>query len=868
MGPSDPILTVAQMRAAEQALIDGGESIESLMERAGVGAADWVWRIAGGRPITLLCGPGNNGGDGYVIARELARRGARISVIAPLEPATEAAIEARRSFGELAVERGQGGVLVDCLFGSGLTRPLSPEFHALLSAEAERHAVRIAVDLPSGIDADSGKPLNEGLPRFDATLALGAWKFAHWLMPAMAAMGDRRLVPLGIGPVEAAAGLLQPARLRAPAVYAHKYTRGLVLVVAGPMAGAAWLASEAAMRAGAGTVRLAAPDTYPGGSPDVVLKPQPLPELLADERTGAVLVGPGLGRDKIARGKLREVLAANRPTVADADALILLDPKALAKFSAPLILTPHEGEFAHLVKSFGIKAAGKAAQTQALAKATGAVVIAKGPDTVIAAPDGRTVLAPSASSWLSVAGSGDVLAGVVASRLSTGAKPFSAACEAAWLHGEAARIAGQAFTASELAERVAEAYAAACGSGLRGGAVKDSEEVVRVAARGDGVTASGRHVPLAAPGDRLLADGTLAPGPHHAQPPCHHFGRCGGCQLQHLDEEAQAVFVRDRVLNAAEGLGLVPEKTASVHLSPPNTRRRATLRAVNGGGRPLIGFNEAGSHRVVDIRECHVLAPELFALIEPLRALLAPRRDRYGFEITLALTDQGVDCAIEGFELSGLEQTEAMLDFCREQQLARLTLDQGFGPEVFWEPELVTISLSGVKVDFPAGAFRQASADGEAALIMAAQDWLGDCARVADLFAGLGAFAFALAGTSRVVAAEAVRNTHLACRAAAGRARIQVEALHRDLFRNPLRVEELRGFDGVVLDPPRAGAREQVIQLAASRVPRIAYVSCNPSSWARDGRILVDAGYRLAEVRPVGQFLWSTHVELASLFVR
>jgi 23S rRNA (uracil1939-C5)-methyltransferase len=139
---------------------------------------------------------------------------------------------------------------------------------------------------------------------------------------------------------------------------------------------------------------------------------------------------------------------------------------------------------------------------------------------------------------------------------------------------------------------------------------------------------------------------------------------------------------------------------------------------------------------------------------------------------------------------------------------------------------------------------------------------------VADLFAGLGTFAFALAGPATVLAAEAARDAHLACRAAANRSLLQVEALHRDLFRNPLRPEELRGFDGVVLDPPRAGARDQVAQLALSEVPRIAYVSCNPSSWARDAKTLVEAGYRLAELRPVGQFRWSTHVELASLFVR
>jgi 23S rRNA (uracil1939-C5)-methyltransferase len=398
--------------------------------------------------------------------------------------------------------------------------------------------------------------------------------------------------------------------------------------------------------------------------------------------------------------------------------------------------------------------------------------------------------------------------------------------------------------------------------------VSEIEEIVRVAAKGDGVTASGRHAALAAPGDRLLADGTVEPGPHHAQPPCRHFGRCGGCQVQHLDEEMLAGFVRDRVLYAAEGQGLVPECVAPVHLSPSNTRRRTTLRAINGGGRPAIGFNEAGSHKVVDMRECQVLAPELFALVEPLREMLAPRRDRYALEIALALTDQGVDCAIKGLELKGLEQTEMLLDFCREQRLARLTLDQGFGADTFWEPELLTVTLSGVKVDYPAGAFLQATVDGEAALASAVREWLGASQRVADLFAGLGTFAFALAGPARVLAAEAARDAHLACRAASGLAGLPVEAVHRDLFRNPLRAEELRGFDGVVLDPPRAGARDQVVQLAASEVPRIAYVSCNPSSWARDGRVLADAGYQLAELRPVGQFRWSTHVELASLFVR
>jgi len=461
MSAGDPVLTVAQMRAAEQALIERGESVSSLMERAGTGAAEWVWRIAGGRPVTVLCGPGNNGGDGYVIARELARRGVPVALVAPLEPNTEAALAARRAAAMEPIARGEGGVLVDALFGSGLTRPLSPELAATLRAEAARHAVRIAIDLPSGIESDTGRPLNDGLPDHDVTLSLGAWKKAHWLMPAMAAMGERRLVPIGVtAPADAAMVLPRP-RFAEPAADAHKYSRGLVLIVGGPMQGAALLAAESAMRAGAGCVRLAAHDLHPAAPPDLVLKTQPLDELLADDRTGAVLVGPGLGRDQDARRKLTQVLRSNRATVIDADALALLSPPDLERFDPSLVLTPHQGEMKSLAESFELGGTDKVAQARDLAIAARAVVIAKGPDTVIASPDGRTVFAPSPTSWLSTAGTGDVLAGLVASRLSTGTEPFVAACEAAWLHGETARLAPAPFTATELAHGVAQAYAAA-----------------------------------------------------------------------------------------------------------------------------------------------------------------------------------------------------------------------------------------------------------------------------------------------------------------------------------------------------------------------------------------------------------------------
>ena len=399
-------------------------------------------------------------------------------------------------------------------------------------------------------------------------------------------------------------------------------------------------------------------------------------------------------------------------------------------------------------------------------------------------------------------------------------------------------------------------------------------EILRIAAKGDGITADGRFVHGAAPGDLVLADGSLERGPHHAVPVCRHFGTCGGCQLQQLDETSLAGYVADRVANAAIGLGLDSDRIAAPHLSPPHSRRRASLRAESSGGRIVVGFREARSHRLVDLAECPVLLPELAALIAPIRKLLAQMSSRKGqggrvaADIDLTAVEQGVDLAIKGLAVEGLAATEAMLDFARDQRLARLTLDQGYGPEALWEPEPVSVMLGGVSAPYPPGAFLQATADGEAALVAAAREWLEGAGAIADLFSGLGTFAFSLAGPAKVLAVEAARDAHLACKTAAARAQLPVHALHRDLFRNPLQPDELGRFDAVLLDPPRAGAREQTAYLAASKAGRIVYVSCNPSSWSRDAATLVAGGYRLRELRPVGQFRWSTHVELASLFTR
>ncbi len=392
--------------------------------------------------------------------------------------------------------------------------------------------------------------------------------------------------------------------------------------------------------------------------------------------------------------------------------------------------------------------------------------------------------------------------------------------------------------------------------------------VIRLNASGLGVTADGFAVALAAPGDTLLADETIVAGPHHQTPPCRHFPICGGCALQHVDDDAYARFLINRIAGSLNSVGLHTE-TATPHLSPPRTRRRASLRAERLGKRVLLGFNEGRSRAVVDLAECWILRPELFAVLAPLRRLLATLiPDRRTASVELALTDQGVDLLITGIDPDGLMAIEAMTDFAQANRLARLSIDSGHGAEARWEPEPVTMTLGDVPVGLPAGGFLQATDDGEAALLAAVRETVGGAKTVADLFTGLGTFALPLSQTARVLAAESDRGAILSLKAAAARAGRPVVADHRDLFRRPYTAAELSRFDAVVLDPPRAGAREQVAELASATCARIAYVSCNPSTFARDARVLVDGGWRLEGVRPVGQFRWSTHVELAAEFMR
>lgn len=392
-------------------------------------------------------------------------------------------------------------------------------------------------------------------------------------------------------------------------------------------------------------------------------------------------------------------------------------------------------------------------------------------------------------------------------------------------------------------------------------------EIVRLASRGDGVTAGGQHVSLAAPGDVVEADGTLRRGQHHATPPCRHFPECGGCQLQHVDDTAYAGFITDRIKGALLAQGLDVPDIRPAHLSPPRTRRRVAMRVERRGRRVLLGFNEERSHRIIDIRQCEIMRPELYALVDPLRALLGDLlQDRRAAAIQMTMTDQGADLLIEKVVADGLHAAEALTSFAMSHRLARVSIDAGYGTETRWEPEPVTVTLGGVAVPFPPGSFLQATADGEAALVGAVREAVGSATHIADLFAGLGTFGFAAEG--HVTAVEGSRDALLAMKAGAARAGKHLRVEHRDLFRRPLSAAELGGFDAVILDPPRAGAKEQAEQLARARTSRLAYVSCNPATFARDAKLLCDAGWQILWIQPVGQFRWSTHVELAAAFAR
>jgi hydroxyethylthiazole kinase-like uncharacterized protein yjeF len=446
-----PILTAEVMRAAEQAAIDGGTSVEQLMERAGAGLAEAAYRFAGPTSTLVLCGPGNNGGDGYVAARHLAERGVKVRVAALAEPKSDAGKWARSKWkGEVEALTGKTAaapLVIDALFGTGLKRGLEPAVGEQLSRLCASAVVSIACDLPSGVETDSGAELGD-VPAFDMTVAFGALKPAHRLYPAMHKCGRVVLADIGIA-ADTGWHEIGPPTLPPLDPGGHKYDRGLVHALAGQMPGAIALAATAAARAGAGYVRVSTSRSI-DGLPSAVVQMDSAP--VNDERIGCLLVGPGLGDIPQV---LTLALTSKAPKVLDADAISHLgEPERLKGQDA--IVTPHEGEFRRL---FGDIEGTKPERALEAARRSGAVLVYKGADTVVASPDGRVDFRPPAPAWLASAGTGDVLAGTIAAMRARGLAAFEAACAGVWLQGKAAEIAGPAMIADDLAEAIGEALA-------------------------------------------------------------------------------------------------------------------------------------------------------------------------------------------------------------------------------------------------------------------------------------------------------------------------------------------------------------------------------------------------------------------------
>ena len=479
LGPE--ILSAARMRRADAAAIAAGTPGIALMENAAAAVVRAVRARWTPRPALALCGPGNNGGDGFAAAAELARAGWPVAVAllgARERLRGDAAIVARRWPGPVeplapAALAGRA-LVVDALFGAGLSRPVSGAAAETLAAVAASGVPVAAVDTPSGVDGDTGAVLGAAAPAA-VTVTFCRPKPAHLLAPGRLLCGAVEVADIGIGPAIVAdighdALVNRPdewrARLPRPAPDGHKYRRGHAAVLGGArFAGAARLAVRAALRAGAGLVTIAAPPAA-GAVPDAVMTrpPEDWRELLADPRINVLLIGPGAGVGAETRARVLEVLAAGKAAVLDADALtsFAADPAALfaAVRGRPCVLTPHDGEYARLFAARG----DRLARARAAAAESGATVLLKGPECVVAAPDGRAVIGVDGPPELATAGTGDVLAGIVAGLAAAGAAPFDAACMAAWLHGTAARAGpGPGFVADDLPDRLPAALAAAAG---------------------------------------------------------------------------------------------------------------------------------------------------------------------------------------------------------------------------------------------------------------------------------------------------------------------------------------------------------------------------------------------------------------------
>lgn len=367
-------------------------------------------------------------------------------------------------------------------------------------------------------------------------------------------------------------------------------------------------------------------------------------------------------------------------------------------------------------------------------------------------------------------------------------------------------------------------------------------------------------------GDRLLDVKIVTPSPNRVKPPCRHARACGGCQLQHASDAFVAQWKQDVVSNALAGQGLTADFLPLV-TSPARSRRRASLSARRTKSGVLIGFHGRASETIAEIPDCQLLHPGILAAFPGLQALVMAGGSRTTeLSLQVTLTRGGPDVVVTGGK---------PLDSALRMDLARLVETHTFS-RLTWDGETVALrdrpalTMGTATVVPPAGAFLQATAEGEAALLHAVRQALGPQKRVVDLFSGVGTFTLPLAETMEVHAVEGdaamTKALDLAARNTPNLHRISVET--RDLFRRPLEPDELNTFSAAVIDPPRAGAEAQTATLAASKIPMIAAVSCNPVTFARDAKVLTDKGYRLDWVQVVDQFRWSTHVELVARFTR
>lgn len=411
-------------------------------------------------------------------------------------------------------------------------------------------------------------------------------------------------------------------------------------------------------------------------------------------------------------------------------------------------------------------------------------------------------------------------------------------------------------------------------------------DIDTLGARGDGIASvDGRalYVPFTLPGETVQCDIVQPRGdglaavarrieresPMRVPAACRHFGVCGGCSVQHLGREPYLVWKRDLVVQALRRRGFEDPPVAAIMETPPGRRRRTVLTAMRTRKSAILGFHERASHRLTDIAACPVLLPVLEALIAPLRALMIEVLP-VGSTAQIALNDadNGVDCQIAAEGEPDLAARETMAAFAERHDLARLSWRRRGLAEPIAQRRQPVLRIGTTTVAPPPGSFLQASREGEAGMQAAIGQWLGASARIVDLFGGIGTLSLGLLPTTRV---HVVEENAEACAAVAqaGRApglqgRLTTET--RDLAREPVPAASLDGFDAAIFDPPRAGAAAQAREMAASAIPDIVAVSCDPGTFARDARILVDGGYALEQVLPIDQFLWSAHVELVARF--